>query len=294
MTPDMIDRDPESFYHDEKLNQELARVRQRRLGKNPNAYADGWAYGRSTESFDALDSEFHDGAQTDLALETLRRLKNQEQPFFLALGYYRPHLPFVAPKKYWDLYKRDRIPMASNPFLPTYSPIMAMNSAYELKGCYDLEHVQHPAVASVSEETARRLKHGYYASVSFVDACFGRLLNGLEEPGLDENTIIVVWGDHGWKLGEQGRETGLPCLSRPGSRRHRLRREAEFPDPFAAGLPDRIRPAHSAQGRPLDPVLRLLLQQVPGYAQQGGRRTGRTIRQAIRRERRFGYRTEPL
>jgi iduronate 2-sulfatase len=204
MTAALIDREPESFYHDEGLNQELAQVRQRRLKRNPNAYADGWAYGRSTESFDAPDSEFYDGAQTELALETLKRLKEERKPFFLALGYYRPHLPFVAPKKYWDLYDRDQISMANNPFLPTYSPIMAMNSAYELGGCYDLEHVRHPAVSSVSEENARRLKHGYYASVSFVDACFGKLVNGLAKLGLDEDTIIVVWGDHGWKLGEHG------------------------------------------------------------------------------------------
>lgn len=204
MTPEMIDREPESFYHDEALNQELGRVRQQRLKKNPNAYAGGWAYGRSTESFDAPDHEFYDGAQTELAIETLSRLKDKRQPFFLALGYYRPHLPFVAPTKYWEMYDRESLSLASNPFLPKGSPVMAMNSAYELKGCYDLEHVKHPSVASLTESEARLLKHGYYASVSFVDACFGKLMRGLEDLGLDKNTIVVVWGDHGWKLGEHG------------------------------------------------------------------------------------------
>ena len=203
-TPEYIDRDPESFYHDESLNQELAQVRQRRLSENPKAYANGWAYGRSTESFDAPDHEFYDGAQTDLAIETLARLKNNKEPFFLALGYYRPHLPFVAPKKYWDLYDRESLPMASNPFLPKGSPVMAMDSAYELKGCYDFEHVKHPSVASLTDKEARLLKHGYYASVSFVDACFGKLMRGLSELGIAKNTIVVVWGDHGWKLGEHG------------------------------------------------------------------------------------------
>lgn len=203
-TPEMIDREPESFYHDAALNAELAVVRQQRLAKRPNAYAGGWAYGRSTESFDAPDTEFYDGAQTELALETLRRLQAKDQPFFLALGYYRPHLPFVAPTKYWDLYEREKLSLASNPFPPKDAPVLAMNSAYELKGCYDLEHVQHPSVAQLSEEEARLLKHGYYASVSFVDACIGRLMQGLAEMGLDENTIVVVWGDHGWKLGEHG------------------------------------------------------------------------------------------
>lgn len=204
MTPELIDREPESFYHDAELNRELAEVRQRRLQKNPKAYADGWAYGKAAESFDAPDSQFYDRAQTDLAIETMARLKEKQQPFFLALGYYRPHLPFVAPTKYWDLYDQESLSMANNPFLPKNSPVMAMNSAYELKGCYDLEHAKHPSVASLTEKEARLLKHGYYASVSFVDACFGELMRGLKELGLDQNTIVVVWGDHGWKLGEHG------------------------------------------------------------------------------------------
>lgn len=202
MTPEMIDRDPESFYHDDELKKELAEVRQQRLARNPNAYAGGWAYGKSTESFDGPDNQFYDGAQTDLAIETLKRLKTKEQPFFLAVGYYRPHLPFVAPKKYWDLYDRDKLEMAPNPFLPKDSPVMAMNSMYELKACYDMAHIKHPAEAKLSEADARRLKHGYYASVSFVDACVGRLIDSLNELGLEEDTIVVVWGDHGWKLGE--------------------------------------------------------------------------------------------
>jgi len=203
-TQEMIDRDPESFYHDEEINEELAQVRQTRLERNPNAYAGGWAYGRSIEIADASDDELYDGAQTELAIETLKRLKEKDQPFYLTLGYYRPHLPFVAPKKYWDLYDRETLPPAPNPFLPKDAPPFAMNSQYELKGCYDLEWVKHPAEERLPEETSRELKHGYYASVSYVDACLGRLLDGLDKVGLAENTIVVVWGDHGWKLGEHG------------------------------------------------------------------------------------------
>ncbi len=204
MTPEMIDREPESFYHDAGLNEELAAVREKRLAKNPNRYADGWAYGRSTESFEGPDNEFYDGAQTDLAIETMKRLKKGNKPFFLALGYYRPHLPFVAPKKYWDLYDREKLSLATNPFLPKDAPALAMNSCYELKGCYDLEHVKHPAEAQLTEHEARLLKHGYYASVSFVDACLGKLLQGLKDLELEDDTIVVIWGDHGWKLGEHG------------------------------------------------------------------------------------------
>ncbi|MHC4078330.1 MAG: sulfatase, partial [Planctomycetota bacterium] len=225
-TPELIDRDPESFYYDEGLKQELAEVRARRIAKNPNAYAGGWAYGRSTECSEAPDDAFYDGAQTRLALATLKRLKDRSEPFFLAVGYYRPHLPFVAPKKYWDLYDRERIPKAPNPYLPKDSPIMAMNSAYELGGCYDLEDTRHPSVYQLPEDTARRLKHGYWACVSYVDACIGRLLDGLADLGLKDDTIVVIWGDHGWKLGEHGswckqtnydNDTRVPLLIRaPG------------------------------------------------------------------------------
>ena len=204
MTAELIDREPESFYHDDELNRELAEVRQQRLKKNPNRYADGWAYGVATESFDGPDEQFYDGAQTELAIDTMKRLKEKGEPFFLALGYYRPHLPFVAPKKYWDLYDRETLPLADNPFLPENSPVMAINSMYELRGCYDLEFVRHPFKFQLAESEARRLKHGYYASVSYVDACFGKLMAGLEELGLADNTIVVLWGDHGWKLGEHG------------------------------------------------------------------------------------------
>jgi arylsulfatase A-like enzyme len=202
-TPELIDRDPESFYHDEEIKKEHALVRAERIKeRGPIAYSGGWAYGRSTESYDGPDNIFYDGAQTELALETLERLKDQNQPFYMALGYYRPHLPFVAPKKYWDLYDRDTISPAPNPFLPKDSPIMAINSMYELRGCYDLEFVKHPSTFQMPEDTSRLLKHGYYASVSFIDACIGKLMDGLKGLGLAENTIVVIWGDHGWKLGE--------------------------------------------------------------------------------------------
>ena len=204
-TADMIDRDAESFYYDDQLNAELAIVREKRLKENPNRYAGGWAYGKSVECSDAPDDEFYDGAQTDLALETIERLKDKNQPFFLALGYYRPHLPFVAPKKYWDLYDRDSITPASNPYLPIDAPVFAMNSTYELGSCYDLENIwKHPAGGLLPDSIAKTLKHGYYASVSYVDACFGKLMEGIRQMGLVDNTIIVVLGDHGWKLGENG------------------------------------------------------------------------------------------
>jgi len=203
-TAGMIDRDAESFYYDEDINRELDSVRAERLRKNPKAYAGGWAYGRATEIADCEDSELYDGAQTDLALETLKRLKSRSEPFYLALGYYRPHLPFVAPRKYWDLYDRNTLPVAPNPYYPKNSPPMAPGGTYELSGCYDIASRVDVNAEKQPEDIARLLKHGYYASVSYLDACLGKLMKGLEEMGLAENTIVVIWGDHGWKLGENG------------------------------------------------------------------------------------------
>ncbi len=206
-TPQLIDRDPESFYYDDELKEEVIRRREERIRRSPKAalgYGKGWGYGRSHEVADAPDEAFYDCAQTDLALEKLAELKGLEQPFFLALGYYRPHLPFVAPKRYWDLYDRDTLPLAPNPFLPKDSPHMAMNTMYELRACSDMTHTKPPSEGPLDERDARVLKHGYYASVSFVDACLGRLLDGLDELGLAGDTVVVLWGDHGWKLGEHG------------------------------------------------------------------------------------------
>lgn len=118
------------------------------------------------------------------------------------MGYFRPHLPFSAPKKYWDLYNRDSISIPENNYLPEDSPVWAMNSMYELRGYSGFKHIKHPSENSFSEDTVRLLKHGYYASVSYVDACVGRLLDELKDLKLYDNTIVIIWGDHGWKLGE--------------------------------------------------------------------------------------------
>jgi arylsulfatase A-like enzyme len=163
-TDELIGRDPESFYYSEALKRELAKVREQRLKRSPGSY--GWNYGRSIECAEAFDTALYDGAQTELAIERLKNLKDLQKPFFLALGYYRPHLPFVAPRKYWDLYDRDKLPLAGNPFLPEYSPVMAINSASELNLYYDLERIRHPSESIVPEETAGMLKHGYYACVA--------------------------------------------------------------------------------------------------------------------------------
>ncbi|MDR6488523.1 arylsulfatase A-like enzyme [Chryseobacterium vietnamense] len=233
----MVDRDPESFYFSGELKTELAAKRLERLAKDPKRYGNGWAYGRSVEVANCPDDSLYDGAQTSLAIQTINRVKNKKKPFFLALGYFRPHLPFVAPKKYWDLYDPMEIPMADNNFIPFNAPSMAMYNQREMTACYDLEYVKHPAYFRMPEKEARMLKHGYYASVSYVDACIGRLVDELEKQKLLDNTIIVLWGDHGWKLGEHnawGKQTNYlndtrvplivyaPGMKNPGSKSNEL------------------------------------------------------------------------
>ena len=150
------------------------------------------------------DEQRYAGAMLHTVLGRLPELAARKEPFFLAVGFVLPHLPFTAPKRYWDLYDREALPQAENPALPEGAPRMALNSMYELRDYSDIAESPFPWDASLDEADARRLVHGYLAATSFVDAQIGRLLEGLEASGEAENTIVVLWSDHGWKLGEHG------------------------------------------------------------------------------------------
>lgn len=198
--PDAVYRHPENIAIQEVRKAEIMKAGQQ--DRYIDQFGEWYLKANATEIVDMPDNVYYDGAQTDWALEKLTKLETQNQPFFFAIGYYRPHLPFNAPKKYWDIYDRDAIPMADNRFLPANAPKMAINNMRELRGYADFKHAPHPFDGSLSGDEARLLKHGYYASVSYIDAQIGRLLDKLEQLGLSENTIVVLWGDHGWKLGE--------------------------------------------------------------------------------------------
>ena len=141
----MLKRDGECFYYDPEIQKEQKLLREEIIKRRPNGYADGWNCGPAFECSDAPDNAFYDGAQTDLAIETLKRLKEKDQPFYMAMGYFRPHLPFSAPKKYWDLYNRDSITIPDNNYLPKGSPVWAINSMYELRGYSGFKHIKHPS-----------------------------------------------------------------------------------------------------------------------------------------------------
>jgi len=177
------------------VSEETEKLRQRlweQRGKK------GWfssVNGRPVEITDLPDEKFRDGRTALKAIETMRRIK--DNPFFLAVGFRKPHLPFACPKKYWDYYKDEQIDMANHPFRVKGAP----DFVYIWSELCDYYGV--PKDANPSEELARELVHGYYACVSFADAQVGLLLDELDRLGLRANTVIVLWGDHGFHLGDQ-------------------------------------------------------------------------------------------
>ncbi|MFW5693013.1 MAG: sulfatase [Thermoguttaceae bacterium] len=191
--PNLPDRYCDCYVLPESLAAE--RRHREQAPRGPRARHRGPAY----EAADVPDEAYSDGRTTQRALAELRRLAGKQQPFFLAVGFIRPHLPFLAPKRYWDLYDFEQIHLPANYHPPKNCPRAALHNWGELRAYAGI-----PQQGPLTDETARRLIHGYYACVSYVDAQVGKLLDELERLGLDEETIVIVWGDHGWNLGEHG------------------------------------------------------------------------------------------
>jgi iduronate 2-sulfatase len=156
--------------------------------------------GAPTESADVPDDTYGDG---QLALEAVARLEaaaqKPEQPFFLAVGFLKPHLPFVAPKKYWDLYDATKLPMPTSDSPPKGAPSYAPGSWSELR-----QYATVPSKGPLTAQQTRHLIHGYYAATSYMDAQVGKILDALDALQLADNTIVLLWGDHGWHLGDLG------------------------------------------------------------------------------------------
>lgn len=153
--------------------------------------------GPAWESADVADNAYADGVLAERAIADLRRLNEAGHPFLLAVGFFKPHLPFVAPQKYWDLYDAGTIRLPENYHVPEGAPPESIHQSGELRAYAGI-----PARGPVSDETARQLIHGYYACVSYTDALIGRVLDELDRLKLTDRTIVVLWGDHGWNLGE--------------------------------------------------------------------------------------------
>jgi arylsulfatase A-like enzyme len=149
------------------------------------------------ESPEVADNKLIDGQIADKAVSTLNELK--DRPFFLAVGFHKPHMPWIAPKKYWDLYDPATIHLADYQDLPAGAPVFASNDASEFR-----RYMNVPKQGPLPDDLQRNAIHGYFACVSFVDAQIGRVINELDRLGLRKNTVVVLWGDHGYQLGEHG------------------------------------------------------------------------------------------
>jgi len=147
------------------------------------------------EAPDVHDSAYPDGQIADKTIHDLKRMKQDGKPFFIACGFLKPHLPFYAPKKYWDLYGRSSIAVADNQYRPRNAP-------RSLKGSGEFNNYHKRHIEVNSDQWHRSMRHGYYACVSYIDAQIGRILETLDELDLRKNTILLLWGDHGWHLGE--------------------------------------------------------------------------------------------
>ncbi|WP_068770069.1 sulfatase [Termitidicoccus mucosus] len=220
------------------------------------------------ESPDVPDNSLTDGSVATEAVKTLGSLaqarRQNDQPFFLAVGFLVPHLPFSAPKKYWDIYCPEDVRLPENYRRPTAGETPYSRTTWsELR-----KYAGIPATGPLTDEQARSMIHGYYACVSYLDAQIGRLLDALEQQGLAENTIVVLWGDHGWHLGDHGQwtkhtnfeqATHAPLIiSAPGAKTagQKTRALVEFVDvyPTLAELCGLPAPA-GAEGKSLVPLI---------------------------------------
>ena len=189
-------KDPQSWSVD-PLHDQIGSAKVRYA--SPTNLQGGGLKRLAAESADVEDDVYLDGIVCGSAETAIEKLAQKANPFFLAVGFRKPHLPFCAPKKYWDLYQRDSIPLPEYAKHPQNAPELAVRSWKELEGYKDI-----PANGQLTETKVKELRHGYYACVSYVDALVGRLLKKLKQTQLSDNTVIVLWGDHGFHLGEQG------------------------------------------------------------------------------------------
>lgn len=252
--------------------------------------------GAAFEAPDVDDEAYADGR---VATETIKRLtaaKNRKEPFFIAAGFARPHLPFCAPKKYWDLYEPARFPLAELNTPPQGAPPWATKRGGGELAAYKPV----PAIGGIDDVLARKLIHGYYASTSYTDAQIGKVLAAVDRLGLADNTIIVLWGDHGFHLGELGMWTkhvnyematripiviAAPGVTRPGSSTKQLAETVDIYPTLAAlaGLPAPTGP-QPIDGTSLVPVLKAPATRVRDHAYHCFPRGGKLGR-AIRTER---------
>ncbi len=218
--------------------------------------------GPSFESPDGPDHIYPDGMIAEEAIQHLRQFKKTDQPFFLAVGFLKPHLPFNAPKKYWDLYNYNDIKLPAYMKKPKDAPDECMHNFGELRNYIDV-----PDQGPLDEGFMRKLIQGYYACVSYTDAQIGKVLDELNRLGMAENTIVILWGDHGWHLGDHGlwckhcnfeKVLHTPVIVRAPGKRENIKSDAliEYVDvyPSLCELAGISKPYH-LQGKSFAPLM---------------------------------------
>lgn len=223
----------------------------------------------TTECADVPDNAYLDGATAEGAVQFIADYKSDE-PLFLAVGFKKPHLPFCAPKKYWDMYEREDMPLAEYRKKAEGSPDFAYHKCGELQSYSDIpELISFSDIDNVvlPEDKQRELIHGYYACISYTDAQIGKVIDALKKKGMLENTIIVLWGDHGWHLGDHGlwnkhtnfeHATHVPMIIIDPSSKHReVNHPVEFLDiyPTLCELNGLLVPSHT-DGQSLAAVIK--------------------------------------
>jgi iduronate 2-sulfatase len=275
-----------------QLTREEALFTNQQIG-NTNALPRGAAF----ESPVAADTDYADGR---VAVETTRRLQAAKErrdkdgtPFFIAAGFVRPHLPFSAPKKYWDLYDPAHLPLPARTQAPEGAPSVAVKRGGEISAYQPIPEGRN---AEISTDLTRQLIHGYYASTSFVDAQIGKVMDALDQTGLAANTIVILWADHGFHLGDLGiwtkhtnyeQANHIPLLiiapgtTAPGSSTRQLAETVDLYPTLTelAGLPAATGP-QPMNGVSLVPVLRTPAARVRGHAYHAfpNAKLGRAIR----------------
>ena len=238
------------YYQNKEIKAKIATLIQEGKDKgvkNSQKYARD-RYKPPYETSNAPDAAYTDGAIALRGLELLEEVsKDPSKPFFLAVGFKRPHLPFVAPQKYWDLYDESKIPYAPYQHKAKNGKDIGYHTSNELQSYKDPDNIEYVMsdenLLNLDKETQKKLIHGYYAATSFVDVQVGKVLDKLKEKGLDKNTIVIIWGDHGWHLGdhslwnkhsnfEQATRSPMMILM-PGSKKSiRVNSPTEFVDVF--------------------------------------------------------------
>jgi iduronate 2-sulfatase len=254
--------------------------------------------GPAVENADVPDDAYPDGK---IALEAVNRLRaakvQSDTPFFLAVGFLKPHLPFCAPKKYWDLYPRENFAPAEITTAPVGAPAYAPTNWGELRNYTGI-----PAKGPLSAELQRELIHGYHAAVSYMDAQLGRVLDKLDRLALSENTVVVFWGDHGWHLGDHGqwcKHTNYeqaaripiivraPGVSKPGTRTRAVVETVDlYPTLVELGGLPAPKTSHPLEGRsfvstlrnPAAPTKEAVFHSYPRSRSNDGQVIGRAVR----------------